>query len=222
MPRRGPARAAARPAELGYDRSLVPARIHLHAVLPRTRANGPGVRAALWFQGCSLGCAGCFNPATHAVDAEGGTPVDGAVDRILAEEHAIEGVTISGGEPFEQPAGLLALVGELRRRAPRLSILVFSGFTRAEIDRQPLGPAILAGIDVLVDGRFVERRLLGRGLRGSSNQRVHLLTDRYTEAEVEATPVGEIVIGPDGSATVTGVAPVDLAGPGGAGRGMLK
>jgi anaerobic ribonucleoside-triphosphate reductase activating protein len=200
----------------------VPARILLHAVLPRTRANGPGVRAAVWFQGCSLGCAGCFNPATHEVGDGAGTPVAELVDRILAEADAIEGVTISGGEPFEQPAGLLALVGELRRRSPRLSILVFSGFNRAEIDRQPLGPTILAGIDVLIDGRFVERRLLGRGLRGSSNQRVHLLTGRYSLAQIEATPVGEIVIGPDGSATVTGVAPVDLAGSGPAGRGMLK
>lgn len=202
----------------------MPERLILHAVLPRTRANGPGVRTAIWLQGCSLGCAGCFNPATHA-DGDGdgtGTPVDELVARIVADADAIEGVTISGGEPFEQPAGLLALVGELRRRAPHLSILVFSGFIRAEIDRQPLGQAILAGIDVLIDGRFVERRLLGRGLRGSSNQRIHLLTDRHSLAQIEATPVGEIVIGPDGSATVTGVAPVDLAGSGSSGRAMLK
>lgn len=222
MPPRGPGRAAPPRPELRYPRSLVPARISLHAVLPRTRANGPGVRVAVWFQGCSLGCAGCFNPATHASGGRAQTPVGEIVDRIVAEADAIEGVTISGGEPFEQPAGLLALVGELRRRAPRLSILVFSGFTRAEIDRQPLGPAILAGIDVLIDGRFVERRPLGRGLRGSSNQRVHLLTGRYSAADIEATPVSEIVIGPDGSATVTGVAPVDLAGSGRPGRGVLE
>lgn len=186
--------------------------IQLHAVIDRSRANGPGQRLAIWFQGCSLGCAGCFNPATHPV---GGEIIDAAdlVARALAQGDAIEGVTVSGGEPFEQPDGLLALARGLRRRAPGLSILVFSGFTRQEIERKPLGPAILSAIDVLVDGRFVERRLLGRGLRGSDNQRIHLLTGRYTLDQIEATPTGEVVIDPDGTARVTGVAPIDLSGP---------
>lgn len=185
--------------------------IQLHAVIDRSRANGPGQRLAIWFQGCSLGCPGCFNPATHPV---GGERTDAAdlIDRALAQGDAIEGVTISGGEPFEQPDGLLALARGLRQRAPRLSILVFSGFTRQEVERRPLGPAILAAIDVLVDGRFVERRVLGRGLRGSDNQRIHLLTGRYTLEQIEATPTGEVVIGPDGVARVTGVAPIDLSG----------
>lgn len=185
--------------------------IQLHAVIDRSRANGPGQRLAIWFQGCSLGCPGCFNPATHPL---GGERVDAAdlIDRALAQGDAIEGVTISGGEPFEQPDGLLALARGLRQRAPQLSILVFSGFTRQELERRPLGPAILAAIDVLVDGRFVERRVLGRGLRGSDNQRIHLLTGRYTLEQIEATPTGEVVIDPDGVARVTGVAPIDLSG----------
>lgn len=187
--------------------------------MPRTRANGPGTRFAIWFQGCSLACPGCFNPATHPDAAREVVPVDDLVDRIAGEADAIEGVTVSGGEPFEQPEALAALVGGLRRRAPGLSILVFSGFTRAEIERRPHGPAILAAIDVLVDGRFVERRLRGRGLRGSDNQVIHLLGGRYRMEEIEATPVGEVVIGPDGSACVTGVAPLDLgAAASGAGR----
>ncbi|HTE50001.1 MAG TPA: 4Fe-4S single cluster domain-containing protein [Kofleriaceae bacterium] len=206
---------------------MTPVLVHLHATMPRTRANGPGSRFAIWFQGCSLGCPGCFNPATHPAEPGQRVTVDDLLARIEAEADAIEGVTVSGGEPFEQPDALLALVSALRRRAPRLSILVFSGFTRAEIDRRPHGPAILAAIDVLVDGRFVERRLLGRGLRGSDNQRIHLLGDRYTIDQIEATPVGEIVIGPDGSASVTGVAPLDLStggggGPGRSGHGMVK
>ena len=184
--------------------------VHLHGIIERSRANGPGQRTALWFQGCSLACPGCFNPATHPAGASA-VPVDEVIDRILAQGDAIEGVTVSGGEPFEQPEALCALVRGLRQRAPRLSILVFSGFTRQEIERQPLGPAILAAIDVLIDGRFVERRARGRGLRGSDNQHIHLLTPRYTLAEVEATPIGEIVIDADGTARVSGVAPIDLS-----------
>jgi len=191
--------------------------VKLHAVMERSRANGPGQRTAIWFQGCSLGCAGCFNPATHpAGPAALVMTVDDLVSRIEVADRAgsIEGVTVSGGEPFEQPEALLALVRGLRRRAPGLSILVFSGFTRQEIERQPLGPTILAELDVLVDGRFVARRVLGRGLRGSDNQRIHLLSRRYTLEQIESTPVGEIVIGPDGTAQVTGVAPVELSDPG--------
>ena len=187
-----------------------PIAIDLHATVARSRANGPGTRFAIWFQGCSLACPGCFNPTTHPVEPRERLAVDELVARILAEGDAIEGVTISGGEPFEQPEALLALSRALRRRAPHLSILVFSGFTRKEIEMQPLGPALLCELDVLVDGRFAERRPLGRGLRGSANQVVHLLSRRYQLAEIEAAPVGEIIIGADGAVRVSGVAPVDL------------
>lgn len=195
--------------------------VNLHATMPRSRANGPGWRFAIWFQGCSLGCPGCFNPATHAGEPGERVAVDDLVQRILSEREAIEGVTVSGGEPFEQPEALLALARGLRR-AGQLSILVFSGFSRAEIERQPRGPAILSEIDVLVDGRFVLRRVLGRGLRGSNNQVIHLLSRRYTREEIEATPIGEVVIGPDGSARLTGVAPLELGDGARSGAGTRR
>jgi anaerobic ribonucleoside-triphosphate reductase activating protein len=193
-----------------YHAGVSGAVLHLHAIERRSRANGPGLRFAVWVQGCSLGCPGCFNPGTHP-DA-GGTqwPVARLVDEIAGEGDAIDGVTISGGEPFEQPAGLRALVAELRARASRLSILVFSGFTRAEIERRPDGPAILAAIDVLVDGRYVDTRRLARELRGSVNQKVHLFSERYRAEEVARTPVAEILIGADGLVRRSGVEPVDL------------
>jgi anaerobic ribonucleoside-triphosphate reductase activating protein len=184
--------------------------VNLHAMMPRSRANGPGTRFALWFQGCSLACPGCFNPATHAGGPATHMAVDDLVERILAEGDAIEGVTISGGEPFEQPHALLELTRDLRRRAPGLSILVFSGFSRQELEREPACAAVLAHIDVLVDGRFVLRRKLGRGMRGSDNQIIHLLTSRYSLADIEATPIAEVVIDADGTARLSGVAPIEL------------
>lgn len=189
--------------------------LKLHAIERRSRANGPGVRFALWVQGCSLGCPGCFNPETHAPGGPTLRVVDaGQLAReIAAEGDAIEGVTVSGGEPFEQPEGLLALVRALRRDAPRLSIAVFSGYARREIERTPLGPAILAELDILVDGRYVERRRVARGLRGSANQVVHILSDRVRAEEVEATPAAEVTIGPDGTVRFSGVDPVDLEEP---------
>jgi anaerobic ribonucleoside-triphosphate reductase activating protein len=173
----------------------------------RSRANGPGTRAVIWTQGCDLGCPGCYNPETHAGGGELwaiGDLIGWAIDQGAA----IEGVTVSGGEPLQQPAALLALVTGLRERTD-LSIVVFSGYRRAEIERATLGPAILDQIDVLIDGRYVAPIHAGRRLRGSDNQRIWCLTDRYTIADVEATPATEIAIAADGSVRLTGVSPLD-------------
>ena len=199
--------------------------IHIHAIEPHSRANGPGTRFVIWFQGCSLGCPGCFNPGTHAVagqvpasdadDAGAGTPaselatVAALVARIRAEGDGIEGITLSGGEPMEQPDATLALVRAVRELG-NLSILMFSGYTLDEIRAMPVGPAVLENLDVLIDGRYEAGQRVGRGLRGSGNQRIHLLGDRYSLDQVEATPEAEIRIDPQGRLTFTGVAPLRL------------
>ncbi len=188
----------------------MPAVARIHAIEPLSRANGPGTRFVIWFQGCSLACPGCFNPLSH-------DPRDGEVqgverlfDRIAATA-GIEGVTLSGGEPFQQPEALLALVQSVRQRLPQLSLLVFSGYTHKEILRLPTGPATLACIDVLIAGRYAQTRPHGHGLLGSANQRVHHLTGRYTPDAIRQVPPAEIRIAADGSITVSGIAPPDLA-----------
>lgn len=185
-------------------------RLRLHAYLPHSRANGPGVRAAVWVQGCSLGCPGCFNPGTH--DAGGAAEevaVDALVDRLVALGDTIEGLTVSGGEPLEQPAALLALTRAVRARTA-LSLIVFSGLTIDEIRAMPRGPELLEQLDVLIDGRYVAGERHASGLRGSHNQRIWCLTDRYREADIEATPEGEVHIGTDGTVTISGVAPLPI------------
>lgn len=181
-------------------------RLRLHAVEWASRANGPGRRAAIWFQGCTLACPECFNPQTHA--ASGGWLADTAplAGEMLANAGGLEGVTISGGEPFQQPAALFDLLQRLNGSG--LSRLVFSGYTLTEIRRMPLGTAILAHADVLISGRYVGARHLGRAMLGSANQRIHLLTNRYTVAELIRVPSCEVILHPDGSYTVTGVAPL--------------
>lgn len=176
----------------------------VHAREARSRANGPGQRFVIWLQGCTLGCPGCFNPATHGA---GGELV--AVAALLAEVAATRGIiglSLSGGEPLQQaPAALELLLGARRLG---LSTLIFSGYTRDQIAAQALGPAVLAHTDVLVDGRYVAGERLASGLRGSANQRLHLLSARHTQAEVEAVPTGEIRIARDGSLVLTGVDPL--------------
>jgi len=179
----------------------------IHALEPKSRANGPGARFVVWLQGCTLGCPGCFNPKTHEAGA-GREVAIAAIAAQLAATPGIEGLSLSGGEPLQQPEAALALLDAAR--ALGLSTLVFSGYTLAEIRELPHGPAVLDRLDVLIDGRYVAGERLATGLRGSANQRIHLLTSRYARADVEATPVAEIRISPRGEVVLTGVDPLKL------------
>jgi anaerobic ribonucleoside-triphosphate reductase activating protein len=179
--------------------------LRVHAIEPRSRANGPGARFVVWLQGCTLGCPGCFNPTTH--DANGGT--ERSVASVIAEIPAdVEGLTLSGGEPLQQAAAAAELLDGARARG--LSTLAFSGYSIDEIRALPDGPAVLDRLDVLIDGRYVAGDRLATGLRGSANQRIQLLTQRYSLADVEATPVAEIRISKSGDVVLTGVNPLKL------------
>jgi anaerobic ribonucleoside-triphosphate reductase activating protein len=181
----------------------------IHAFEPRSRANGPGARFVVWFQGCTLGCPGCFNPATHA-DGGPPAPLDDVIAALTraAGDGRIEGLSLSGGEPLQQPEAARALLDAARQLG--LSTLAFSGYAIDEIRALPGGPDVRARLDVLIDGRYVAGERLATGLRGSANQRIQLLTDRYALADVEATPVAEIRIGPTGEVILTGVDPLKL------------
>ena len=178
--------------------------VRIHAIEPRSRANGPGVRFVVWFQGCTLGCPGCFNPATHTPGPP--STLDDVIAAMTAAAAAgATGLSLSGGEPLQQPDAACALLDAARGLG--LSTLAFSGYTLDEIRALPGGSDVLARLDVLIDGRYVAGDRLATGLRGSANQRIQLLTDRYVRADVETTPVAEIRIGADGAIVLTGVDP---------------
>jgi anaerobic ribonucleoside-triphosphate reductase activating protein len=181
--------------------------LNLHAVERRSLANGPGARFVIWFQGCTLRCRGCYNPETHTTGPRNVTSVGSLLQRITAEIDGLDGVTITGGEPFEQPHALLALLRGLREEMDS-SLLLFSGHTLEEISRLPLGGEVLRCLDILIAGRFLEGQRRGYGLRGSNNQRIHLLTDRHTIEDVEATPATELLIDAAGRIAITGIDPL--------------
>jgi len=177
--------------------------LRIHAWENASRANGPGLRAVIWVQGCSLGCPGCFNPSTH--DPGSGYEIDTETlaQEILSSRASIEGVTISGGEPFEQPVALLHLVRRIKKTG--LGIIVFTGYTLGEVLEISLGTSVLDHIDVLIDGRYISSLHLGNSLAGSSNQKIHLLTSRYSLKDFYGIPESEILIHCDGTITVTGM-----------------
>lgn len=171
--------------------------------LPRTEAEGPGLRYAVWLQGCSLRCPGCCNPeylsppsATHPrVEAED------LAARVLGTP-GIEGLSVLGGEPMEQAGPLAELLQ--RVRAGGLSTMVFTGYRREELS----GPALAAldHVDLLVDGRYERSEPeLSRRWIGSRNQRMLFLTDRYDPADPRFVESDTVELRFDGRAlTVNG------------------
>jgi anaerobic ribonucleoside-triphosphate reductase activating protein len=183
--------------------------LRIHAIAAHSRANGPGLRTVIWVQGCKRDCPGCYTTSMHARDEGCTWDVDDLAEHIAATP-GIDGVTVSGGEPFEQPLGVLTLLQRLRESSS-LSILIISGYTRAEIEAQPLGWAILAMCDVLVDGRLRVGQPARDGLRGPVSPRVWRLSDRYDKAELDELLKAEVVFSPHGRAADPALLPLERA-----------
>jgi anaerobic ribonucleoside-triphosphate reductase activating protein len=143
-----------------------------------TRAEGPGLRLALWVQGCPRRCTGCCNPAM--LPRSGGQPAHPAELLGLATAtRRLRGLTLLGGEPFLQAAPLAWLAARARRAD--LDVLAFTGHTLERLRRSRARGvrALLAEVDCLVDGPYLAAlRGGGRPLVGSTNQRVIPLSRR--------------------------------------------
>jgi anaerobic ribonucleoside-triphosphate reductase activating protein len=200
----------------------------VHAVEPRSRANGPGVRFVVWSQGCTLGCPGCFNPQTHPArpprGGAGGGPAAGTAGGWMAgqwpaaelaaaaagQAGQVEGVTLTGGEPLQQPAAVAAFCAEIRA-CTGLGIIVLTGYARAEIEADPGRAAAVADADMVIAGRYNSRLRIGAGLRGSANKQYWARTGRYTPADFDAVPDLEIAVAADGTVTVSGMPDAPVA-----------
>ena len=183
--------------------------LNLARTLPRSEANGPGERFVVWVQGCPLACAGCWNPDTWSFARRDVREVSELVAEITGTR-GIEGVTFTGGEPFSQ-ARALAEVAR-RVRAEGLSVFVFTGYELGELSAAAQR-ALLDETDVLVSGRYVEtERAEGLPWRGSRNQRVHFLSGRYVDRDMDDSPEVEVRIGRDGEVSLTGFPTRELLG----------
>lgn len=157
---------------------------------------GPGERVCLWMQGCSKHCPGCVSPEMQAAAGE---DIDeemlAGIILQTAQRGNCTGLTISGGDPFEQSTALYRLLKLLR--GSFRDILVYTGFTRSEIEQGaacPAGLECLGLIDVLIDGRYVdERNTPGCVLRGSENQEIHFLNPALRDTYGEYIKNGRIL-----------------------------
>lgn len=184
--------------------------LNMASRLPCTEAEGPGRRAALWVQGCNKRCRGCCNPAYLQLAERELVSASSVLDWLGNAHHAhdLEGVTFLGGEPMLQAQGL-AVVAQ-GAQSLGLSVMVFSGYTKNELDvlRLPGADQLLRYTDVLVDGPY-EANLPEHSRRwaGSTNQQFHYLTARYDariESEGEVERVLEVRLQTDGSVFING------------------
>ncbi len=135
---------------------------------------GPGRRSVLQLGGCEHSCTGCFSEETHPLDSGVALPLPAVVAALLAPAGVPrDGITVLGGEPLLQPAGLAALLRALKGAGQHITL--YTGYTLAALARRPdpLVREILALTDLLVDGRYVAALADGAGeWRGSRNQRI--------------------------------------------------
>lgn len=179
--------------------------LNVHAVLPRTRSNGPGLRAAVWVQGCTVGCPGCFNVATHTHERRRLWHPERLAERLVRPE--IDGISILGGEPFEQAEACAALARAARALGG--NVLTYSGY-RWERLRRSLLPEVwelIAASDALVTGPYVAaRRTTSRPYVGSENQEIILRTDSFSAEDFAPRSAAAIEGFSDGATTIwTGI-----------------
>jgi len=192
--------------------------INLAAFCPRTRTHGPGLRAVVWVQGCPHKCIGCIAPEWQERRTAKMMSVDDLAQRIAALPD-ITGLTLSGGEPMLQASALANLVEKVRLQRPALDVICFTGYTmNALLARAALGESeierLLGQVDVLIDGPYIEAQNNGIGLRGSTNQVVHRLTEqgRSLAYDFENSPRQVEIFIDDGQYLFTGVPPAGILG----------
>lgn len=141
---------------------------------------GPGTRFVLWTQGCLRKCERCMTPESQDVKGGKEISIENLAQKIISAKR--EGITISGGEPFLQSNDLCELIIRVRKIID-IGVIIYTGYTYEElINSKDSGKKQLLQLsDLLIDGPYVDELNDGMNLRGSSNQRVITLTDRYAQ-----------------------------------------
>ncbi len=175
--------------------------LNVSMVKPITHANGPGARASIWVQGCTIGCHGCYNAKTHAHEPNSLISPDEIAVWYLSQI-GIDGITFSGGEPFEQAQAVLETIQLIDlQKGQEVSVFIYTGFEIEQLqnDSNPYVEELLKRVDILSAGPFIQKlhdpNLLWRG---STNQRLHFLSERYNESMIEKwkkdSPIEEITL----------------------------
>lgn len=156
----------------------------IYGLIQNSYVDGPGIRMAVFFQGCFTHCKGCHNQG--AWEPNGGVEMDTEeIKRRMAIDPLLSGITLSGGEPFLQPEAALDLAKFAHSLG--LNVWCYTGFQMIDIleTYDELQMALLKEIDILVDGPFVEQKAsMDLKWRGSHNQRLIDVKQSFRERTV--------------------------------------
>ena len=135
-------------------------------IWPKSNVLGPGRRYIIWTQGCFRRCFRCASPELQPIEQGFTIDIETLAQQII-NSYDIDGITISGGEPFLQAKELGNLLSRVLRVRPELNVILFTGYK-----------FVLNFVDVLIDGEYIDGLNDNKGLRGSSNQVIHFLSSR--------------------------------------------
>jgi len=185
---------------------IPPGYLNIMGYINCSEVNGPGSRAVVWLQGCTKQCPGCFNHLSWSFEINQLISVEKLAQKIISNPQN-QGVTFSGGEPFWQAPALTELAKKVK--VAGLNVMSFTGFTLEKL-QAPYAPAkskeLLAQLDILIDGPFVESLAINSpdSLVSSSNQHVHFFNPALENQMTWASDQTEIHVLKDGSRIVTG------------------
>ena len=132
--------------------------------------DGPGIRMVIFTQGCNHNCIGCHNPETHSFDGGKLIDIEDIID-MVKENSLLDGITLSGGDPFEQALECSILARKIKELG--LNVVTYSGYTFEEILAKENFRELLLQTDILIDGKFdISKKTLMEQFRGSKNQRI--------------------------------------------------
>ena len=153
--------------------------MYVARILYPVKVLGPGLRIGIWFAGCKHHCHGCSNPELWEFNNHYRTSLEGVMRLIssIAQSKHVDGFTLTGGDPLEQPDDLLELIDNISYISD--DILLYTGYNFEEVKKNY--PDILNRIAVLIDGKYVETENYGEKLKGSKNQRIIVLDDTKVE-----------------------------------------
>jgi anaerobic ribonucleoside-triphosphate reductase activating protein len=167
---------------------------------------GPGRRAGIWLQGCSIHCPGCvsrdtWQPASAMTDT---AEIVGWIQRVAAD--GLTGITVSGGEPLDQAAGLRTLLTGIRASSALadLDVLLYTGYSFAVLAKrcQPIADLV----DAVISGPYLESTPSQHPWMGSGNQVMTLLTERARDRFAKPPDVQQLQVSADGGRLwITGI-----------------
>lgn len=149
--------------------------LRIHQTIKNITTLGPYTRYGIWVQGCNRNCPGCISQLSQSAEGGFSCDIDVLAQEILQTDN-IEGITISGGEPFLQKEALCGLIEKVKAEKD-LGIILYTGYFFDEIASEKL----TALCDSIIDGPYIEEKNDNRSLRGSSNQSLIHISQRYRD-----------------------------------------